>query len=313
MTSTLSARLRRIAGVAAAAALVAAAASAPSTAAASAAECEDGSALRVAKGAEHKHDPNQLSSAEVAEAERELDEALGAKSATRHGGHDRDREEIEVVFHVIMEDRTREGGNLPKSMIKEQMKVLNDSYAGRTGGVDTGFRFELEEINRVVNAEWYTVGYGSPEEQEMKAELREGDEETLNIYVANIGDGLLGWATFPEKNMTSDDGVVVLNESLPGGTAVPYDGGDTATHEAGHWLNLYHTFQGGCTGQGDRVEDTPAESSPAFGCPEGRDTCDTPGLDPIRNFMDYTEDDCMNEFTKGQKKRMHQAWEAFRD
>ena len=149
----------------------------------------------------------------------------------------------------------------------------------------------------------------------MKSALRQGDSETLNVYSAALGGGLLGWAYFPKGyNNGRDylDGVVILDESMPGGTAAPYNEGDTLTHEVGHWMMLEHTFAGACSASGDGVADTPREAYPQFDCVEGLDSCPTPGLDPIHNFMDYTEDFCMDHFTPGQVERMNDAWIAFR-
>ncbi|SCE86852.1 zinc metalloprotease [Micromonospora mirobrigensis] len=270
---------------------------------------------RVKKGGVAKHDPNSLSAAQVRDREADLAAALRDRANFRTGPGavtPLASVTIPVVVHVIQRDSTRAGGNIPDSLITSQINVLNQAYSGATGGAATAFSFQLQKINRVTNPSWYPIVQGSTAERNMKSTLREGGKNTLNMYLGELSDSLLGWATFPQRKLTSMDGVVVLNESLPGGSATNYNQGDTGTHEIGHWLNLYHTFQGGCGGSGDSVSDTPAEASPAYQCPTGRDTCSTAGLDPITNFMDYTYDSCMYQFTPGQASRMITAWNAYR-
>jgi len=224
---------------------------------------------------------------------------------------------IRTVFHVVSDhDLTTAEHTRMQTMIGAQMTVLNDSYGGLTSATaaDSPFRFDLTKTTYTVNPAWYTVVPGK-NERDMKKALYEGDATVLNVYVANIGGGLLGWSYFPKGyNHGRDyiDGVVMLDESMPGGTAGKYSEGDTLTHEVGHWLMLEHTFNHGCSASGDYVTDTPKEAQPQFDCPIGADTCSAPGLDPIHNFMDYTQDSCMNEFTPGQVERMNDAWIDFR-
>jgi hypothetical protein len=217
---------------------------------------------------------------------------------------------IPVYWHVINNGSSLSQGNIPDSQIAQQISVLNAAYG------PWGWNFSLAATDRTTNASWYTCSGGTCETQ-MKTALRRGTADDLNIYSNNMGGGLLGWATFPSSYASSPmmDGVVILFSSVPGGTASPYNLGDTATHEVGHWMGLYHTFQGGCSKNGDLINDTAAEKSPAFGCPTGRDSCSGrryPGVDPIENFMDYTDDACMYQFTANQDTRMDTQFTTYR-
>lgn len=223
---------------------------------------------------------------------------------------------IPVYFHVINKGAGLENGDVPDHQLRAQVRVLNEAYSGATGGAATPFRFELAGIDRTTNADWFDMGILSIQERQAKAALRRGGPEALNFYTTN-GGGYLGWATFPNSysSQPSQDGIVVLYSSLPGGSLYPYNEGDTGTHEVGHWLGLYHTFQNGCTPDNDYVDDTAAEAGPAFGCPVGRDSCTRsryPGADPVFNFMDYADDPCMFEFTSGQSSRMESMFALYR-
>lgn len=220
---------------------------------------------------------------------------------------------VPVWFHVITDGAT---GSVTQAQIADQIRVLNLGFAGYYGGARSGFTFQLAGVTRTDNATWFNARAGGDAERDMKRALHRGGFETLNVY-SNLAGGYLGYAYLPglPDSRTYLDGVVLNWESMPGTSttfAGRYDLGFTLVHETGHWVNLEHTFFGGCNAKGDFVDDTPAMLVPTTGCPVGKDTCPDPGLDPIHNFMDYSYDSCYTEFTPGQVARAQDSWLYFR-
>ncbi|KAM0254913.1 hypothetical protein ACHAQJ_006285 [Trichoderma viride] len=230
------------------------------------------------------------------------------EALARHLGRRAIREiQINVYMHVVARAQDPKEGYLSDQDLNNQLQVLNTDYA------PTGISFDLKSIDRTINTTWAN----NTDLKRMWYVLRNGSYNDLNLWFVPTLDQY-GYCTLPATGETLsyaylEDGCTIRSDTVPGGRANNYNLGKTVTHEVGHWLGLLHTFQGGCKGHGDYIDDTPAQASPSLGCPEGRDSCpDKPGLDPIHNFMDYSYDACYKEFTPGQVDRMITVWDAYR-
>ena len=285
-------------------------------AAPSVAECATVSSARVRSGKQGS-DPNDLTRTEAVKAEKQMTAKLRSKGLTWGSKLPEHGFTVDVRVHVIT--RSDGTGGVSRQQINDQIAVLNAAYSGKTAKQDapTVFRFRTKSIDYTRNDDWYD--WSDPDvdpadDEEAKAALHKGGFDDLNVYIAGLSDGLLGYAYYPNEATLTQDGVVILNDSLPGGSAAPYNEGDTLTHEAGHWLGLYHTFENGCVAPGDSVLDTPyqADGDNIFECNESDDTCPAPGRDPVHNFMSYGDDPCLDRFTRGQSVRMALIWLAYR-
>ena len=153
-------------------------------------------------------------------------------------------------------------------MLANQLTVMNNAYAPHS------IHFNLVGTDRTINSNWASDG----NELAMKKALRKGTYSDLNLYFLKSVGGAFGYCYFPTNAASGSndfyyDGCTILSSTVPGGSSTNYNLGHTVTHEVGHWFGLLHTFQGGCTGSGDSIADTPAQASATSGCPTGRDSC----------------------------------------
>lgn len=204
-------------------------------------------------------------------------------------------------------------GKITEKQRMDQVALLNAAF--KKGNIQ--FHYDPKTVKVFNERTWYVMDMGSAEEREAKTYLGTTPERNLNFYTAGLGKGLLGWATFP-YDVAGDrvrDGVVILDSSLPGGSAAPYNKGITAVHEVGHWTGLYHTFQGGCDAYGDHVGDTPAHAEPNFGTPDpavANGACKVGQKAPVRNYMNYCDDAWLDHFTAEQFDRMKKHFQTYR-
>ncbi len=249
---------------------------------------------------------------------------------------------IPVVFHVVLNAAGQAA--ITDAMIQAQLDTLNHDFAGLNGD-STNIPAEFQAVrghgniqfclaqrtpldlptNGIVRVTSNTISSGPGGSDPVKSTAAGGSDtwdatRFLNIWVCNLPGGLLGYATFPpgapSGSPLGEQGVVVLAQSLPGGTAAPYNKGRTLTHEAGHFFNLYHIW-GDATCGNDLVDDTPQQSNATFGCPSGTlssgcAASPTPPGRMYQNFMDYTDDACMTMFSIGQNVRSEASITLFR-
>lgn len=220
---------------------------------------------------------------------------------------------IPVYVHVIYNNSNE---NISDAQINSQIAVLNADFSASNNDVNnvpsefagvvanSDINFTLAGVTRKASSK---TSWGTNDA--MKYASNGGVDVVnpagaLNIWVCNIGGGILGYAQFP-GGPSATDGVVISPQyfGTTGYVSAPFDKGRTATHEVGHYLNLRHIWGDGRCKQDDYVTDTPSSDGPNYGCPV-YPTVNCQSTDMTMNYMDYTDDACMYMFSEGQKARM---------
>ncbi|KAH8113192.1 metalloprotease [Phellopilus nigrolimitatus] len=258
---------------------------------------------------------------ELALAEKDFQDKLASEDKNGVGAHVLASQNavVPIYWNVIYADNTPTGGNLSDATIAAQVALANQAYSG------SGLSFTLARVKRVQNKYWFgTVDSAQDVPQlDMKRQLRYNGSAAAALNVYSLGfqnstkKGLYGQATFPwkYKNDPVRDGLMIRYSVLPGGTVNGKNLGKTFVHETGHWVGLYHTFQGGCPPPGDSVADTAPQknASASRSCPVGHVSCPGGLPDPVHNFMDYSNDTCRTEFTPGQIQRFKDQLRLYRN
>lgn len=222
--------------------------------------------------------------------------------------------EIPVVFNVLYKKASQ---NLSQAQLQSQLDVLNEDFAALNADYnntqtyqsvksgDIKIRFVLDQVKRrsTTKTSWST---NDAMKKSAQGIAPTSPTTKLNIWVCNMGGGILGYAQFPGGNAATDG--VVLDDNATGRTgtaAAPFNKGRTGTHEVGHWMNLRHIW-GDATCGNDQIGDTPAHNTANYGCPAAghKSTCTGTPVEMTMNYMDYTDDACMYMFSIGQKTRM---------
>lgn len=262
---------------------------------------------------------------------------------------------IPVVVHIVYNNNMQ---NISDTQVHSQIQVLNWDFRrlsydrGRTPkefasiAGDANIEFKLAKTDPFGNyttgitrtftskSQFYYYDNNGNINDDVKYTARGGHDawntqRYLNLWVCNLGNDLLGYAQFPSELYVkpNTDGVVINYQFFGryGSAVSPYDQGRTATHEIGHWLNLWHIWgdddnaNGYCSSDecsgSDEVDDTPNQGERNIGCPTFPKTdCCTPFSPGVMfmNYMDYTDDACMNMFTNGQIERMRAVFDTYR-